>query len=175
MFNVFISYAKEDAASAIQLCQATERMGVKCWIAPRDVLPGDEWTDAIEQALRNCTAIVVLVSVNSQKSIHVKREITEAITCDKRVFPYRIDSVPISGGFAYLLSTVQWVDKSRTSVESFAEQLKRVLEGRPAPVLTVRPKPQTTTAPEFSNLDELTRNRSRFSVRGVIARIFDDK
>jgi len=144
-------------------------------MAPRDVLPGDEWTDAIERALRNCTAVIVLVSVNSQKSVHVKRELNEAITCDKRVFPYRIDNVPISGGFAYLLSTVQWVDKSRTSVESFAAQLKRVLEGRPAPVLTIKPRSQTTTAPHFNNLDELTRNRNRFSVKSVISKMFDDK
>jgi len=175
MLNVFISYAEEDSASANQVCQTTERLGLKCWMAPRDVRAGDEWVDAIDKALRDCAAVVVLLSASAQKSVHVKRELNQAITYDKRIFPYRLDNVPIGGGFAYLLSTVHWVDRSTTNFDSFAGQLKRVLDGRPEPVLVSKPRNHGSPAPEFPNLDELTRNRGRFSVRNIFGKMFDDK
>ena len=37
---VFISYASQDAAAAEVVVAALERSGVRCWIAPRDVVPG---------------------------------------------------------------------------------------------------------------------------------------
>jgi hypothetical protein len=36
----FISYSSPDAAIAAELCEALERDQRRCWIAPRDVMPG---------------------------------------------------------------------------------------------------------------------------------------
>jgi hypothetical protein len=38
--DVFISYASEDKTVADAVCAMIESQGVRCWIAPRDVLPG---------------------------------------------------------------------------------------------------------------------------------------
>jgi hypothetical protein len=38
---VFISYASPDSVVADAVCLALEREGVTCWIAPRDVVPGE--------------------------------------------------------------------------------------------------------------------------------------
>ena len=45
--RVFISYASQDKAVAEAVCQALEKAGVACWIAPRDVVPGESlcWRD----------------------------------------------------------------------------------------------------------------------------------
>jgi hypothetical protein len=58
--DVFISYASQDKALADTVCESLERAGVACWIAPRDVTPGEFHADAIVGAI-NATRVVVLV------------------------------------------------------------------------------------------------------------------
>lgn len=38
--DVFISYASSDKPVADAVCAALEQRGIRCWIAPRDILPG---------------------------------------------------------------------------------------------------------------------------------------
>jgi hypothetical protein len=37
-FDVFISYSTKDKATADAACAALESAGIRCWIAPRDVI-----------------------------------------------------------------------------------------------------------------------------------------
>jgi hypothetical protein len=41
--DVFISYSSLDKAVADAACAALEAYGIRCWIAPRDIVPGKEW------------------------------------------------------------------------------------------------------------------------------------
>jgi len=41
--DVFVSYAHADAARAGAICDALERDGLRCWIAPRAVPAGRAW------------------------------------------------------------------------------------------------------------------------------------
>jgi len=50
--DVFISYAAEDKATADAVCDTLEAEGIRCWIAPRDVLPGMGYAEAIIEAVR---------------------------------------------------------------------------------------------------------------------------
>ena len=45
--DVFISYASHDAALANNVAAALEGLGLKCWIAPRDVTPGAHYASEI--------------------------------------------------------------------------------------------------------------------------------
>jgi TIR domain len=49
--DVFVSYASQDAAVANSVVEALESQGIRCWIAPRDVTPGEFYADAIVHAL----------------------------------------------------------------------------------------------------------------------------
>ena len=49
--DVFISYSSADKPTADAACAVLERAGVRCWIAPRDIGPGEEWGSAILEAL----------------------------------------------------------------------------------------------------------------------------
>lgn len=44
---IFISYSSKDKNVADALCHYLEERGVPCWIAPRDILPGQTWAGAI--------------------------------------------------------------------------------------------------------------------------------
>jgi TIR domain len=50
--DVFISYAHLDGAVADRLRALLEENGLSCWIAPRDIVPGMTWADAIVEALQ---------------------------------------------------------------------------------------------------------------------------
>jgi TIR domain len=56
---VFVSYASQDSVVAEGLCAALERDGIACWIAPRDVRPGDFYADAIVQAINACKMLLL--------------------------------------------------------------------------------------------------------------------
>jgi TIR domain len=38
--DIFVSYASPDAPAANSVVATLEKHGLKCWIAPRDVIPG---------------------------------------------------------------------------------------------------------------------------------------
>jgi hypothetical protein len=59
--TTFISYASADKAAADSIVAALERAGIGCWIAPRDVVPGVFYADAIVQAI-NCVFRAILTT-----------------------------------------------------------------------------------------------------------------
>ncbi|MFL6797219.1 MAG: toll/interleukin-1 receptor domain-containing protein [Xanthobacteraceae bacterium] len=46
-FDVFISYSQIDKVTADAACATLEAGGIRCWIAPRDIVPGVPWAGAI--------------------------------------------------------------------------------------------------------------------------------
>jgi hypothetical protein len=75
-FDVYISYSWEDNMIAEKICSELEAGGIRCWIAPRDVLPGMNFTNEIVNAIDNSSIMVVVFSSHSNESPHVTREIT---------------------------------------------------------------------------------------------------
>ncbi|MEZ5787445.1 MAG: toll/interleukin-1 receptor domain-containing protein [Xanthobacteraceae bacterium] len=73
MGYVFISYAREDQATARHIQQALERVGVSVWWDERLQL-GREFEPPIVEALKEADAILVLWSPASVQSDWVKRE-----------------------------------------------------------------------------------------------------
>ncbi len=45
--DVFISYSNRDSQIANAICHMLEEVRIKCWIAPRDIRPGEIWADEI--------------------------------------------------------------------------------------------------------------------------------
>jgi hypothetical protein len=45
--DAFVSYASQEVAAANSIVEHLEQIGLKCWIAPRDVKPGAQYADAI--------------------------------------------------------------------------------------------------------------------------------
>jgi hypothetical protein len=58
--QIFISYSAKDKSVAEAICKILEGSGWKCWIAPRDILPSGDWSEAIIDAI-NQSRLMVLV------------------------------------------------------------------------------------------------------------------
>src|SRR5476651_1662173 len=76
--QVFISYASQDVAVADAIVEALERHGLSCWIAPRDVVPGESYAGAIVHAIDASKLLVLVLSEHGCASQHVLREVERA-------------------------------------------------------------------------------------------------
>jgi|GEM_PF-2224713 len=121
--DVFISYSHVDVDTAVALCDSLESNGFRCWYAPRDIAPGDEWASAIMSALESCRIMVLVFSKDSNKSVQVLREVNNAVTLKKFIIPYKIDDSTPTGGMNYYLATLQWLDETLSGREDSLKEL----------------------------------------------------
>jgi len=133
-YDVFISYSSEDRAFADGLCHNLESQDVKCWIAPRDILPGRSWRESIAKAVEATPFMALLFSTNSSNSEQVKKELGLADDYKKIVIPVRVENIKPVGEFAYELLGKHWLDAFgeagqdhiQKASEYIAEQVKKL-------------------------------------------------
>lgn len=64
------------------ICHFLEVRGIRVWIAPRDILLGLEWSEAIVDAISSSSILVLVFSSFANKLAQVKREV------DMKIFPF---------------------------------------------------------------------------------------
>jgi tetratricopeptide (TPR) repeat protein len=121
--DVFICYASQDKSVAEAVCDALEVRQIKCWIAPRDVLPGVQWAESIVDAIDSSRAIVLVLSANSNISPQVIREVGRAAGKSIPIIPFRIDDVIPSKSMDYFVSGHQWLDAQTDPLEKHLKRL----------------------------------------------------
>ncbi len=89
---------------------ALEAAGVPCWIAPRDIDAGENYTQAILEALDAARAIVLVFSSATNESPHVARELETAVSSGRPIIPVRLEQVEPSPSLRYFIGTSQWLD-----------------------------------------------------------------
>jgi hypothetical protein len=108
--HIFISYSRRDDDLMRKITFHLRDQGYKVWVDNEKLIPGTPaWEEAIETAIKNAFAVVVLLSPDSKGSEWVRREITYADQFEVRVFPVLIkgtedESLPLR------LVTRQYVD-----------------------------------------------------------------
>lgn len=107
---VFISYSSQDHEVAVKVCEALEGRGFGCWLASRDVSPGENFQEAIVKAICAVRAMVLVFTGSANHSDEIKKEIALASHSRLAVIPVRVENVPPTGAFLYELSTRQWID-----------------------------------------------------------------
>jgi hypothetical protein len=105
---VFVSYADEDCAAATAICGGLEVAGIKCWIAPRDAR--GEFAVAIDNAIRQSSVFLLVLSSASNRSSFVRSEVAVAGACDLPMIPVRIEDVQPEAGISLHVSRWQWFE-----------------------------------------------------------------
>jgi len=108
--DVFISYSVEDKPTADAVCAALEGKRIRCWIAPRDILPGAIFAEALIEAINGSRVFVLVFSSRSNNSPHVMRELERAVHKGLPILPLRIEDVPLSLSMEYFISSPHWLD-----------------------------------------------------------------
>jgi TPR repeat protein len=122
-YDVFISYASEDKIVADAVCATLESHSVRCWIAPRDVLPGMAYGEAIIDAIRGCRIMVLVFSSSSNISPHIPKEIERAVSAGVAVVPFRIEDVRPGKSLDYFIGSVHWLDALTQPLEQHLQRL----------------------------------------------------
>src|SRR5689334_17458059 len=91
--DVFISHSKHDATVADAICHRLEAAGIRCWIAPRDIRPGQNWSGAIVQAINQASIMVLVFSQHANESPQVLRELERAANKGAAIIPFRIEDL----------------------------------------------------------------------------------
>ncbi|HEX3919898.1 MAG TPA: toll/interleukin-1 receptor domain-containing protein [Caulobacteraceae bacterium] len=143
--SLFISHATGDAKTAQALCQALEAKGFSCWIASRDIAPGENFQVAIVRAIRSARMMLLVFTSAANNSEEVAKELALASQNRLTVVPLRVENVAPSETFAYEFATRQWID-FHTDWGKAVEQLSRFIGG----VLSAEPKPESVETPVFA-------------------------
>jgi hypothetical protein len=125
--KIFISYAKDDGDTAFKICQILEDSGSNCWIAPRDITPGETWGSAIIDGINSCRLMIMVFSENSNQSVQVLREIERAVHKKIPIIIFRISEIEPSKEFEYYVSAVHWLDAVSEPKDKHIENLKDVV------------------------------------------------
>ena len=149
-YVIFVSHSTKDKIAADAAVAHLERNGLRCWCAPRDILPGMSWANAIVQAIASCRAMVVLISENANQSGHIGREVELAVSHGIPVVPVRIENVMPHGDLEYFLSSAHWMDAITPPLERHFDQLAAQLQallgaGAPPPPLGITASKETRT------------------------------
>lgn len=108
--EVFISYASKESKIADEVCNYLEQNGIICWIAPRNILPGTDYGEAIMNGIENCKIMVLIFSESSNASQHVLREVERAVSKNVPIIAYKISDISPCKSLEYFLLANQWLD-----------------------------------------------------------------
>jgi alpha-tubulin suppressor-like RCC1 family protein len=122
--DVFISYSTKDKLVADGICVNLEAAGVRCWIAPRDIAPGEDWPTAITRAISQSRVMVLVFSASSNSSEDVSRELFLAANSKLVIIPFKIENIEPEPGKQYYLARTHWLDAINPPTQ---EQIRTLL------------------------------------------------
>ncbi len=108
--SVFLSHSSQDAAIAQAVCAYLESAGIKCWLAPRDVMAGRPYGGQITEAIRSAQVFLLVLGKESNRSKQVLREVERAVHCQIHLLTFRIEKVEPNDDLAYFLGVDHWLD-----------------------------------------------------------------
>ena len=121
--DVFLSYSSQDKPIADAVCGTLEGKRIRCWIAPRDVLPGLPYGEAIVEAIEASRVMVLVFSSNSNTSPQVMREVERAVSKGIPILPLRIEQVLPSKSLEHFISSLHWLDALTPPLEKHLRSL----------------------------------------------------
>jgi TIR domain-containing protein len=142
MSDIFISYKREEQATARKLANALEGQGWTVWWDPK-LRAEERFNDVIEKALKESKCVVVMWSKRSVESRYVKHEanyalkrnkrplMIEEVDCllDLRTFTHRVCLIGIVGGSVLVPGRgSSIVEITRFQLQQFKVSIKELAE-----------------------------------------------
>jgi MoaA/NifB/PqqE/SkfB family radical SAM enzyme len=130
---VFICYSHEDLGHAKQIHQEIEKRGISVWIDYKDIIPGQNWQEEINKAIRECTYFIALLSKKSVSDRgFVNKELNYALEIQKEnpdnhifIIPVRLEECNPS---QKELEKLHRVDLSSDNSDKYNEGIKSILK-----------------------------------------------
>ena len=115
---VFISYARLDSERVLAEIKRFNEAGFHVWY-DEGIAPGNEWSDAIAEALSNCTVFVVMLTPTSAPRENVLNEIDYALNDQKPFLAIHLDETTLPPGLKLRISRKQAILKYLMTDEEY--------------------------------------------------------
>jgi hypothetical protein len=89
--KVFISYSSKEEPLADRVVAAVQQASIETWYGKREIMPGDNWGEKIGQGLKECDAMVLLLSRDTLQSSRVRWDLEYAL--GERAYSNRLITV----------------------------------------------------------------------------------
>ncbi|MCR4598236.1 MAG: TIR domain-containing protein [Acetatifactor sp.] len=126
--DVFISYSTKNKSVADAIVSNFENNGIRCWYAPRDIMPGQEWVSSIKDALKAAKVFVLIFTAESNLSRQVMNEVALAFNAGMTIVPFRLTEEMMNDELEYYLTRVHWLDAVSKPLENSIESLRSYVE-----------------------------------------------
>lgn len=146
-FDIFISYSSKDKTVADAVCARLESAGIRCWIAPRDVVPGTSYGEAIIDAIHHAKIMVLVFSSNANSSGHIPKEVERAVSNGVTILPFRIEAVAPARSLDYFIGSVHWLDAMTPPLEKHLDNLVTTIQKLLPALSAPPPKPGQSAVP----------------------------
>lgn len=124
--DVFISYSSQDMEASQAICHVLEQNEIRCWMAPRNIPPGTDYGDVIDEAIKSCKVVVIAYSEKAASSPWVTGELNVAFEEQKTIIPFRLDKTPLKGQTRVMLNQRHWIDAYPDYKTKFNDLVKAV-------------------------------------------------
>ena len=119
--DVFISYENNDKSFADELCEELESNGIKCWIAPRNVV--GNYPKAIIRAIKSSRVMLLVLSSKTNSSDMVAKEVERAASNRIPLCTIRKENVQPSEELELFVSSHQWIDAWGITIQEYIPEL----------------------------------------------------
>ena len=124
--DVFISYKSEDYSNALWVKGTLEVNGISCWMAPNDIPGGSNYGLEIPTAIKNCTVMVVVLTMRTKESEWVPKEIGQAISEHKIIMPFLLEEYSLPTEYNFYLTNVQRYDAFLNKSETICRMVEEI-------------------------------------------------
>ena len=123
----FISYSSKNQNMADSTRHLMKTEGIPCWMAPYDIPAGSKYAFVINDALKNCACLVLLLTKESQNSEFVEKEVERAITYRKPIVTIQLENIKLNSGFEFYIGNQQIVAVKEINAND--SDMRRALNG----------------------------------------------
>lgn len=122
--NIFVSYSRRNYDFADKLVMSLREDDLEVWF-DYHLLSGEDWDDSLEEQIRKCDGLIVILSKPSVASDNVKNEVRFAMDLGKQIHPVLLEecSVPLS------MRRMHYVDFTRLDYEDAIGRLVNDIKG----------------------------------------------
>ena len=141
----FFSYAREDSEFVLRLAKELRDVGINLWLDQLDILGGQRWDRAVEDALQTCQGMIAVLSPDALASHNVMDEVSYALEERKTIIPIILRSCTIT----FRLRRVQYIDFTADYQTGFSQLLRALRIDQPVP-------PRAPAVPEEAVVQNVT-------------------
>jgi hypothetical protein len=125
--QVFISYSHRDEEFVTRLASDLhQQVSGGVWFDRSDLQAGQRWRDKIAAGIRDCKALILVLSPDALDSVEVHKELDQALQANTTIIPILYRPVKSFGDLEQLVRSTQYID---LRAGSYADNFQKLVDG----------------------------------------------